>query len=241
MKKCLNCGENLKDAYCHVCGQKSTTARYTFNTFINDTWNSFINFDSNLWRTFGALMSQPGRFIRNYLLGKRAAFTSPVKYFFTILALNFMLIILLGKPAISPVEIEGASQLVNHSINLLISMVFILLMVPFATGLKLSQKNSYFSVLEYYLFLLYISSHTILIFIVLQLFLRGFSMVLRGPTEGLVWLGLFSVWYVWAYFPFSGHSRLKSILSILISYLFTAIVITGLGTIFKLIYLGVAK
>jgi hypothetical protein len=236
LSACLNCGEELTNKYCPSCGQKSSITRYSIKSFMEEINESIINLNSNFIRTFKALLTKPGPFIRDYLLGKRMAFASPLKYFFIVLAFNVAVTFILGKPAISPAEINGNDTILyNQLVTLLISLIFLLILIPFTVGLKIANRNSVYSGIEYYSYLLYINSQSIIIFIFIQLIFKIFNIVLKGPIEGIAWFLIFSTFLIWSYFSFSEDSKKKSIVSIIISYLIAFIIITiiliGIGYI----------
>ena len=220
MNRCLNCGSKLIGGYCHSCGQKSTVSRYTWRSVFAD-FPVLYNLDFKLVRTFNNLMTRPGAFIRHYLLGKRQDFFSPFKYFFIVLALNIAVTFILNRPAIRPViiERENARAMNHQAVSLLTNIVILIFIVPFAAGMKTTDRKSEYLFIEDYCFLLYISAQSILIFIIIQLLLAVFHPVLSGPVEGGAWFFIFSIFYLWAAIQFFGGSKRARMFKSVISYI----------------------
>lgn len=166
-----------------------------------------------------ALTRRPGPFIRDYLFGKRVRHVSPFKYLFVIVALNVALSFILARPAINPVSIETGGQGVpGHLISLLTSLVFIVLMVPFALAMRLIGRDTGHRFMEHVSFLLYILSQSVLLFIVLQLILGAAADPLDGPIEGAVWFILFTAFFVRSYPGYVNDSGKRNTEKIVLIY-----------------------
>nr|WP_315144954.1 DUF3667 domain-containing protein [uncultured Flavobacterium sp.] len=70
---CLNCNSEVTGSYCFKCGQKTSTARFSFqHIFKNDIASQYYSFIKNpVFFTLKELATRPGDSIREYLLGKR--------------------------------------------------------------------------------------------------------------------------------------------------------------------------
>jgi hypothetical protein len=80
---CLNCDEPLDGEYCRVCGQPSSTQRYTFASLASEVYAQIRKVETAKTITTSlALTLKPGEFVRNYLGGKRVGFINPVRFFF---------------------------------------------------------------------------------------------------------------------------------------------------------------
>lgn len=218
MNTCLNCGEKLLGKYCYNCGQKAQTRRFSFRTLFSEVHESLFEFNTDFFRTFKSLVSRPGIFIREYLSGKRKSFQSPFKYLFTMLTMNIAVTWVIKKPAIEPVKIYTSVKdpVTDQIVNMLINLVLLLIMIPFAAGMKIVQRK--YTFLEYYVYLLYIHSQSILFIIILQLILFAFNAVLPGVFEGITWMFLFTVFYIWGFLTFFDLSQ-KSVIRLFASYL----------------------
>lgn len=76
--KCLNCGTKCKGEYCPKCGQKTSTRRFQVKEIIMNTIASLIGGDNKQWNTCVCLLNRPGHMVREYILGKRVSYYSPV-------------------------------------------------------------------------------------------------------------------------------------------------------------------
>ncbi len=227
MKNCLNCGENLVGKYCYQCGQEVTVARYSMGLLLKDFYKLLIRFDSDFIRTFTALTIKPGIFIHNYLHGKRKGFISPIKYLFIILALNITFTFILNRPALEPVVYETDKNIpfLNQYITLMINLVFVLLMIPFAIGMKVANKQVDYFLSEYFCFLIYIVSQSVAIFIIIQIILKSNEMVLNGPYQGLVWFIEFTILYFWSYLTFFRNLQEKTYSRMFLSHLIGVLIL----------------
>lgn len=241
MKKCLNCGQDVSGRYCSACGQKTETVRYAIRSLLGECCHAIIHFDSNLIRTAIRLSTRPGSFIRDYLFGKRKNYASPLKYLILVLTLNVAVTFLLNKPALAPVVVESWQNdlILKQVTTLLTHLIFFVLMLPFAATLKLCTARSGYTFVEYYCFFLYMASHSILVFILIQLVMRLFGVVLDGPPEGILWSTLFILFYFWFSLDFLRGVQKRIPFRIVISYvtgvLFLIVILLITGNILKLV------
>lgn len=93
---CLNCGAHVEDRFCPHCGQENVVNRpsfhYLFTTFLHD----LVSYDSGLWKTMKRLFSAPGKLIKEFLAGKRQRFVPPIKLYFFVSLITFLLPTLLA-------------------------------------------------------------------------------------------------------------------------------------------------
>jgi len=233
----LNCGKPVSGNYCSDCGQKTIVKRYSFNNFFSDLYNSIIEFDFNYLRTFNSLLLKPGVFIKNYLFGKRRKYVSPIKYLIIILALNFAVTFFLNRPAFEPVKIytDDKSLILNQAITLLTNIITIVLMLPFAAGIKLINRKEDFSLMEYFIFMIYIVTQAIGLYILIQILLKIFSIEITENLRGISWLIVFSLMYGWGYFTFFKEKKFffRMILSYITGILLLIIPVYLIGIILK--------
>ena len=235
MKKCLNCGEQITQKFCPNCSQKSSTSRITLRSFFHDLIDAIITLDSKFLRTVYALYKNPGKFIKEYLSGKRIRFASPLKFFFFVIALNIATSFILHKPAFEPVIIEKDNLGIYSTqiITILTDLVMMFLMFLFGFGLLLADRKKVYSYIENYCFLIYIISQSIITLIILQLILQPMDLLLRKSNEGLVWLVIFSIFYFWGHLNLYDEAFKRKILRTTVSYilglvfLFLFIIILG--------------
>lgn len=73
MKQCLNCETLLQDAYCHHCGQKASTHRYSLKSLLtHDMLHSLWHVDKSILRSWWQVLKAPGKEGHKSIAGKRA-------------------------------------------------------------------------------------------------------------------------------------------------------------------------
>lgn len=77
---CCNCGTvNSSDsAYCRHCGQSMAVGRLRTRSFLMDVVSSLLRVNKGILFTSGHLLWHPWKVIRDYIRGKRVAYTPPV-------------------------------------------------------------------------------------------------------------------------------------------------------------------
>ncbi len=92
--ECLNCGKTLRgdENYCSYCGQKNTSKKLNFGTFINNLFSGFLSYDSRFWTTFIPLLTRPGKVSKDYIAGKRARFVNPFRLYLNISIIFFLIL-----------------------------------------------------------------------------------------------------------------------------------------------------
>lgn len=80
-KNCLNCGTELKGAYCHECGQKDLPQRQTTGELLSNFVSSFSNYEGKFLLTVKYLILRPGSLALDYNSGKRERYFHPVRMY----------------------------------------------------------------------------------------------------------------------------------------------------------------
>ncbi len=78
---CLNCGEKLLGPYCSECGQPSVDLRRPLRELARNFFEDILNLDTRLLRAIGPLLLRPGFLTREYLAGRRARYSPPLRLF----------------------------------------------------------------------------------------------------------------------------------------------------------------
>ncbi|PCJ23515.1 MAG: hypothetical protein COA96_11745 [SAR86 cluster bacterium] len=89
---CDNCGHSLSGAFCSQCGQESKEIRRPFFLLIAEAINSVFELDGRAFRTVFYLLTKPGFLSKEYVRGRRADFTPPLRLFLVI-SISFFLIV----------------------------------------------------------------------------------------------------------------------------------------------------
>lgn len=80
MNTCLNCDHVYKGDFCPNCGQKATTHRINWRSFILQLPQSLFNIEKGFGHTFKELTFSPRKALDAYLAGKRVSFFPPIQY-----------------------------------------------------------------------------------------------------------------------------------------------------------------
>jgi hypothetical protein len=89
---CLNCGAALGGPYCSQCGQKVEEPLPRVHELVAEAADEFLKFDSKLLRSVWTLVRYPGQLSLEFAHGRRQAYLSPLKLYFSasFLTLFFM-------------------------------------------------------------------------------------------------------------------------------------------------------
>jgi hypothetical protein len=94
--RCPNCGTPLVGQYCHACGQRRINpASLTVRHFVQDIADEIAHLDSKTLRSLRALF-RPGYLTREYLAGRRLAYTAPLRLYLVCAAIFFFISPLAG-------------------------------------------------------------------------------------------------------------------------------------------------
>ncbi len=78
---CTNCGASLTGAYCGQCGQSTADLNRPVHALARDFFDGFFSLDERFWKTIFGLFKTPGLATRDFLGGRRASFTPPVRLY----------------------------------------------------------------------------------------------------------------------------------------------------------------
>ena len=101
--ECADCGTVTVGRFCHVCGNPAHVHR-TLLHLGEELLHGVMHFDSRTWRTLPLLMFRPGRLTREWVMGKRARYVSPLALFLFTVFVMFMAISYLPSPKASIAE-----------------------------------------------------------------------------------------------------------------------------------------
>jgi hypothetical protein len=86
--KCLSCNADFENNFCSVCGQKTTTHRFSFKHFVlHDFVHGVFHFDKGLFYTLKELFTRPGHSTREYIQGNRVNFFNAFTLMLILIAL----------------------------------------------------------------------------------------------------------------------------------------------------------
>ena len=95
---CPNCRTATPDAFCSHCGQRNLDLRLSLRELISEAAEEALGVDSRIVNTLRPFFLRPGRLTRDYLDGKRARYTSPLKLYLVASAIFFLVVAIRGEP-----------------------------------------------------------------------------------------------------------------------------------------------
>lgn len=95
--QCNNCGTDLQGTFCHRCGQKDVNYNKPLHEAIGLLLDTWFSLDNKVLRSIGPIFLKPGYLSREFIAGRRARYTSPLKMFFFASVLYFTLASLTGR------------------------------------------------------------------------------------------------------------------------------------------------
>ncbi|NQX82184.1 MAG: DUF3667 domain-containing protein [Flavobacteriaceae bacterium] len=93
-KQCLNCNNPLLpiDNFCYFCGQANDTSKLKLWSFLGALFGNFFSYDGKFFNTLKNLIFRPGSISSDYIEGKRARYSNPFKFYFTISIVFFLVL-----------------------------------------------------------------------------------------------------------------------------------------------------
>ncbi len=91
-QECGNCGVQLSGPYCHRCGQPARSFIRALPGLVGEIASETLYYDSRMWRTLRCLLFQPGRLSLEYVSGKRARYTPPVRLYLVASIIAFLVV-----------------------------------------------------------------------------------------------------------------------------------------------------
>ncbi len=133
---CSNCDGVLppEAGFCPLCGQSTKIIKRPWHDVIGDLLRELFDFDGRMLVSLRLLLTRPGILSLDYINGRRAAHTSPVKLYLVISLMFFFIL-----PQILP---DTSESLPGHmvSVDLYSQAMFVMLPV-FALLLKIFYRQ----------------------------------------------------------------------------------------------------
>lgn len=86
---CPDCGSAAQGRFCVDCGQEIHVHRTLFH-LAHELLHGVMHFDGRFWRTLPLLVVNPGKLTREWIMGKRTRYVSPLAMFLCTLFVMFM-------------------------------------------------------------------------------------------------------------------------------------------------------
>jgi hypothetical protein len=88
---CANCGAALSGRFCSACGQKASSPNVNLHDFFHEAFHEFSHVDGKIIRTVRLLLTRPGELTREFLMGRRERYVSPLRLYLTCSLIFFAL------------------------------------------------------------------------------------------------------------------------------------------------------
>jgi hypothetical protein len=88
---CSDCGAKTHGRFCQECGQPTHVHRTLLHLF-EEILHGVMHFDSRVWRTLPLLFLNPGKLTREWVMGRRTRYVSPLAMFLFTVFVMFMLL-----------------------------------------------------------------------------------------------------------------------------------------------------
>ncbi len=96
-KNCLNCNAQVYGTYCHICGQENIEPKETTGHLISHFFQDITHFDGKFFSSLKLLIIKPGFLPREYMVGRRASYLNPIRFYVFTSALFFLIFFSLYK------------------------------------------------------------------------------------------------------------------------------------------------
>jgi hypothetical protein len=80
-RHCLNCGAALSGPYCLKCGQHDVDYNRSFWHIVEDGLEGVLHFDGKFFKSVRYLVARPGFLTREFIAGRRASYTHPLRFY----------------------------------------------------------------------------------------------------------------------------------------------------------------
>jgi hypothetical protein len=91
-KNCLNCNfPNVEDRFCPKCGQENIDSHQSFGGIVFHFFEDLTHYDSGFFKTIKYLLFNPVKLTKEYLAGKRKQYVAPIKLYFFISFITFLI------------------------------------------------------------------------------------------------------------------------------------------------------
>lgn len=108
---CLNCGELVAQRYCPACGQEAAhTLQRPFREIVGEVLDETIALDSRFGITVLPLLRSPGFLTAEYLAGRKARYTAPLKLYLLFSFLFFVASAVMARSSVGIARPEEAAQ-----------------------------------------------------------------------------------------------------------------------------------
>ncbi|MEM6639506.1 MAG: DUF4286 family protein [Pseudomonadota bacterium] len=117
---CSNCGAAMRGQYCSACGQRHRNRMISVFELLKAAFDDVLNWDARVWRTLRPLLFSPGTLTVEYLAGRRAHYTPPLRMYLVLSIAFFLMSSLPSLEQFQAANMVGLNQS-EDSFNLTLS------------------------------------------------------------------------------------------------------------------------
>lgn len=157
---CSNCAQPLPSQadFCPACGQSVKVITRPWHDVFGELIKELFDFDGRMLLSLRLLLTRPGFLSFEYINGRRASYTSPIRMYLVIsLVFFFVLPLILPKPSVS----SPAHELTVDQY----SQAMFLLLPVFAFVLKMFYRQGYY--LAHLVFIVHLFSAMFIVFAIM--------------------------------------------------------------------------
>jgi Protein of unknown function (DUF3667) len=238
---CLNCDTVLQGKYCSNCGQSAETHKIDVHFLWHDIQHGLLHLDRGILFTTKELFTRPGNTIREFLEGKRVKHFKPISFVLVLagiygLLFHFFKINILANYA----GISGSGEKFNHLKEVFENMsewiahhysILALLQIPiYTTGTYLCFKKGGYNFVEHLIINTFLVGQRLILHIItfpLYYISNGTPMLIQAnKIIAMIGFGL-AIWTLIQLFKNQNKRILKTIFSLLISFLLILLILLG--------------
>ena len=238
---CQNCNSALQGKYCSNCGQSSETHKIDGHYLWHDVQHGLLHFDKGILFTTKELFTRPGNSIREFLEGKRVKHFQPISLVLVLAGIygvlfHFFKINMFENYVVA----SGSGERVGHINEAIEKMsewigqhysILALLQIPiFTIGTYLCFRKSGYSFVEHLIINTFLIGQRLILHIItfpLYYISNGTPMLISvDRIINLIGYAL-AIWTLIQLFKNQSKRILRTIFSLLISFLIIFLILTG--------------
>ncbi len=89
---CKNCESEFVGNFCPHCGQSTKDYEKPFGFLIYDLMGNIFAFDTRLWKTLIAVLFQPGKMAKEFVVGRRVRYMPPFRFYVFVSFIFFLML-----------------------------------------------------------------------------------------------------------------------------------------------------
>ena len=238
---CQNCNTALQGKYCSNCGQSSETHKIDGHYLWHDVQHGLLHFDKGILFTTKELFTRPGNSIREFLEGKRVKHFQPISLVLVLagiygLLFHFFKINMFENYVVA----SGSGERVGHINEAIEKMsewigqhysILALLQIPiFTIGTYLCFRKSGYSFVEHLIINTFLIGQRLILHIITfpLYYISNGTPRLTSVDRIIDWIGYaLAIWTLIQLFKNQSKRILRTIFSLLISFLIIFLILTG--------------